>query len=217
MKKSDFKVQDCDTITRNQASEESFKALSGQRRSLIHIATHGFYYDTVKAKNMSEHLRLMLMGDDRPSHTEDRSLLRCGLCFAGANQFVRDMKNPAEDQDDGILNALEIAQTDLRGLDLVVLSACQTALGDVVNGEGVFGLQRGFKKAGAQSILMSLWKVDDDITALLMTEFYRAWTSSSGKSKVTKAAALKEAQDIVKQKHPNPHDWAGFILIDALD
>ena len=98
-----------------------------------------------------------------------------------------------------------------------MLSACQTALGDVVNGEGVFGLQRGFKKAGAQSILMSLWKVDDDITALLMTEFYRAWTSSSGKSKVTKAAALKEAQDIVKQKHPNPHDWAGFILIDALD
>ena len=214
LKKSGFKIQDCDTITRNQASEESFKALSGQRRSLIHISTHGFYYDTIDAKNKGKHLHLMLMGDDRPSRSEDKSLLRCGLCFAGANQFLRELKNPAEGQDEGILNALEIAQTDLRGLDLVVLSACQTALGDVVNGEGVFGLQRGFKKAGAQSILMSLWKVDDDITALLMTEFYRAWTSTPG---MTKAAALKEAQDIVRKEHPDPRHWAGFILLDALD
>ena len=212
LKESSFNVQDCDTITRNQASEESFKALSGQRRSLIHISTHGFYYDTIAAKNKGKHLRLMLMGDDRPSRSEDKSLLRCGLCFAGANQFLREMKNPADGQDEGILNALEIAQTDLRGLDLVVLSACQTALGDVVNGEGVFGLQRGFKKAGAQSILMSLWKVDDDITALLMTEFYKAWTSG-----MTKAGALKAAQDAVKKMYPNPHDWAGFILLDALD
>ena len=214
LKESSFNVQDCDTITRNQASEESFKELSGQRRSLIHISTHGFYYDTIDAKNKGEHLRMMLMGDDRPSRSEDKSLLRCGLCFAGANQFLREMKNPADGQDEGILNALEIAQTDLRGLDLVVLSACQTALGDVVNGEGVFGLQRGFKKAGTRSILMSLWKVDDDITQLLMTEFYRAWTSSP---KMTKTAALKAAQEKVKEKYPNPHDWAGFILLDALD
>ncbi len=214
LKESKFNVHDCDTITRNQASEESFKNLSGQRRSLIHISTHGFYYDTIAAKNKGKHLRLMLMGDDRPSRSEDKSLLRCGLCFAGANQFLREMKNPAEGQDEGILNALEIAQTDLRGLDLVVLSACQTALGDVVNGEGVFGLQRGFKKAGAQSILMSLWKIDDDITALLMTEFYRAWSSTPD---MTKAGALKAAQERVKEKYPNPHDWAGFILLDALD
>ena len=212
LKESKFDVQDCDTITRNQASEESFKALSGQRRSLIHISTHGFYYDTIAAKHKGEHLRFMLMGDDGPSRSEDKSLLRCGLCFAGANQFLREKNNPAEGQDEGILNALEIAQTDLRGLDLVVLSACQTALGDVVNGEGVFGLQRGFKKAGAKSILMSLWIVDDDITALLMTEFYKAWTSG-----MTKAGALKAAQDVVKEKYPDPNHWAGFILLDALD
>ena len=94
----------------------------------------------------------------------------------------------------------------------MVLSACQTALGDVVQGEGVFGLQRGFKKAGAQSILMSLWEVDDKVTHIFMTEFYRAWTSG-----MTKTAALKSAQSKVKSKYPDPRHWAAFILLDALD
>ena len=196
----------------NQASEESFKALSGQRKSLIHISTHGFYYDQEEAENKAEHMRRMLLGDDRPTHVEDQSLLRCGLCFAGANQTFKGESQPSDGQDDGVLNALEIAQTDLRGLDLVVLSACQTALGDVVQGEGVFGLQRGFKKAGAQSIMMSLWDVDDEVTQQLMTEFYRGWTSG-----MTKTVALRNAQAIVKEKYPDPHDWAAFILLDALD
>lgn len=196
----------------NQASEESFKALSGQRKSLIHISTHGFYYDQEEAENKAEHMRRMLLGDDRPTHVEDQSLLRCGLCFAGANQTFKGESQPSDGQDDGVLNALEIAQTDLRGLDLVVLSACQTGLGDIVNGKGVFGLQRGFKKAGAQSILMSLWEVDDKVTQILMTEFYRAWTSG-----MNKTAALKKAQSIVKEKYPDPKHWASFILLDAID
>jgi len=196
----------------NQASEESFKALSGQRKSLIHISTHGFYYDEDEAENKAEHMRMILMGENRPANIEDQSLLRCGLCFAGANQTFKGESQPADGQDDGILNALEIAQTDLRGLDLVVLSACQTALGDVSQGEGVFGLQRGFKKAGAQSILMSLWDVDDEVTQQLMTEFYRDWTSG-----MTKTSALKSAQSKIKAKYPDPRHWAAFILLDALD
>ena len=160
---------------------------------------------------MSDNMRLMLIGDNRPRNIEDQSLLRCGLCFAGANQILQDSL-PHNGQDDGILSALEIAQTDLRGLDLVVLSACQTACGDIYQGEGVFGLQRGFKKAGAQSILMSLWEVDDEATHLLMTEFYLGWTSG-----MTKKDALRNAQSIVKEKYPDPQDWAAFILLDALD
>lgn len=202
----------CETLTGNLASEESFKALSGQRKSLLHISTHGFYYTTEDAENMSDHIRMMFLGNDRPTYIEDQSLLRCGLCLAGANQTLSGKSQPSEGQGDGILNALEIAQTDLRGLDLVVLSACQTALGDVVQGEGVFGLQRGFKKAGAQSILMSLWEVDDKVTHIFMTEFYRAWTSG-----MTKTAALKSAQTKVKSKYPDPRHWAAFILLDALD
>ena len=206
----------CDTLSGIQASEESFKALSGQRKSLLHISTHGFYYTPEETDNLNDHLQRMLIGNDRPTQYEDQSLLRCWLCFAGANLAICDTipeeSRPTTGQDDGILNALEIAQTDLRGLDLVVLSACQTALGDVVQGEGVFGLQRGFKKAGAQSILMSLWEVDDEVTHILMTEFYRGWTDG-----MTKTQALRKAQAIVKQKYPDPHDWAAFILLDALD
>ena len=208
LKENGFVVQDFDTI---RATEESFKALSGQRKSLIHISTHGFYYDEDEAENKAKHMRMMLMGENRPTNIEDQSLLRCGLCFAGANQILQDSL-PSSGQDDGILNALEIAQMDLRGLDLVVLSACQTALGDVVNGEGVFGLQRGFKKAGANSILMSLWEVDDEVTHIFMTEFYRAWTSG-----MTKTQAMKKAQAIIQERYPDPHDWAAFILLDALD
>ena len=202
----------CDALTGTQASEESFKKLSGQRKSLLHISTHGFYYTDEEASNLNDHLQMMLIGDNGPTNYEDQSLLRCGLCFAGANQTLSGESQPAAGQGDGILNALEIAQTDLRDLDLVVLSACQTALGDIAQGEGVFGLQRGFKKAGAQSILMSLWEVDDEITQMFMTEFYRAWTSGQ-----TKTAALKTAQSIIKAKYPDPHHWAAFILLDALE
>lgn len=209
LKNKGFVVQDYDTI---RATEESFKALTGQRKSLIHISTHGFYYDVEEAENKTEHMRMMLMGENRPAHVEDQSLLRCGLCFAGANQAFTGESLPADSQDDGILNALEIAQTDLRGLDLVVLSACQTALGDVVNGEGVFGLQRGFKKAGAKSILMSLWEVYDEVTSKFMIEFYRQWTSGK-----TKMEALKNAQSVIRQEYPDPQHWAAFILLDALD
>lgn len=209
LKKNGFFVQDCDTI---RATEGSFKALSGQRKSLIHISTHGFYYDEDEAENKAKHMRMMLMGENRPTNIEDQSLLRCGLCFAGANQAFTGDSLPADGQDDGILNALEIAQTDLRGLDLVVLSACQTALGDIIVGQGVFGLQRGFKKAGANSILMSLWEVDDEVTSKFMIEFYRQWTSGK-----TKMEALKMAQSVIKQEYQDPRHWAAFILLDALD
>lgn len=209
-----------EAMTGVQASEESFKALSGRRKSLLHISTHGFYYNQEDADKFNDRIRMMLMGTDRPANPEDQSLLRCGLCLAGANQTLTGKGQPSERQGDGILNALEIAQTDLRGLDLVVLSACQTALGDLKGSEGVFGLQRGFKKAGAKSILMSLWKVNDLTTQLLMTEFYKHYLS--GQSKLE---SLMKAQEFVRNYEDkdgnklfeDPYYWAGFILLDALD
>ena len=202
----------CDAITGLKASEESFKALSGQRKNLLHISTHGFYYNAEEANNLRDNIRLMLVGENWPTHSEDISLLRSGLCFAGVNQILSGESKPSDGQGDGILNALEVAQTDLRGLELVVLGACQTALGDIDYGEGVFGLQRGFKKAGAQSILMSLRDVDVEVTQLLLIEFYRAWSSGA-----TKYAALKKAQSIVRAKYPDPEYWTSFILLDAID
>ena len=104
---------------------------------------------------------------------------------------------------------------DFRGLDLVVLSACQTAMGDIDN-EGVYGLQRGFKKAGANTILMSLDKVDDEATKILMVEFYK--NLMSGKSK---HQSLKDAQKYLRQvdngKYDKPEYWASFIMLDGLN
>ena len=119
------------------------------------------------------------------------------------------------------MTASEIANLDLRGTDLVVLSACQTGMGDI-GGDGVFGLQRGFKKAGVNSILMSLWDVDDAATGMFMEEFYRNFTEGK-----TKRESLKAAQDKVRnfkgeingeyRNFSNPRYWAAFILLDALD
>ena len=194
------------------ATETSFKDLSGQRKRMLHIATHGFYYNdsTAHRFNDRERLGFLQMDNDRPRYVEDKAMTRSGLLFAGAQNTFDGVKIP-EGVDDGVLTAQEVSQLDLRGLNLLVLSACQTGLGEI-SGEGVFGLQRGFKKAGAQSILMSLWKVNDEATHLLMTEFYRSWTSG-----LSKYAALRQAQSVVKEKYPDPKYWAAFILLDALD
>ena len=183
-----------------RGSEASFKALSGLRIPLVHISTHGFYEQ---------------QADTPVSDREYTALSRTGLLLAGASNSLFGSAMPA-DGEDGILTAHEISKLDLRGLGTVVLSACETALGDV-SGEGVFGLQRGFKKAGAQSILMSLWKVDDEATCLLMTAFYRNWMVE----KRTKREALEAAKQAVRQHKEkgwdNPKYWAAFILLDALD
>ena len=116
--------------------------------------------------------------------------------------------------DDGILTAREISRLDLSGLDLVVLSACETGLGDI-SGEGVYGLQRGFKKAGAQTLLVSLWKVDDEATQLLMTEFYRGLLDGK-----TKRQAFIDAQRYLRSAQGGRFNryecWAAFVMIDAL-
>jgi len=181
-----------------EATEASLKALSGRQTRILHIATHGFY-----------------QAGKKTDASFDNTLLRSGLLFAGANDVWPDgpFKRGA---DDGVLTADEIAALDLRGLTLTVLSACETGRGDV-SGDGVFGLQRGFKKAGAQSILMSLWKVDDEATSLLMTEFYRHWI---GEGK-TKHDALEMAKLTVRSHKEkgwdDPKYWAAFILLDGLD
>ena len=132
--------------------------------------------------------------------------------MAGAASAIdpNKRKNIPEGVDDGVLTAKEISRLDFNGLDLVVLSACQTGLGEIT-GEGVFGLQRGFKKAGAQTIVMSLWKVDDAATKDLMTGFYRNLTSG-----MTKREAFISAQKDLREKYSEPQKWAAFIMVDAL-
>ena len=113
--------------------------------------------------------------NNRSAIREDKPMTRSGLLLSGCNHTLNHEPVP-ENREDGVLTAQEIATLDLRGLDLVVLSACETGLGDISSGEGVFGLQRGFKKAGAKTIVMSLWKVADSATQKLMTNFYQNYS-----------------------------------------
>lgn len=206
----------CLLFTAKVGTEESFYALSRKKINYLHISTHGFYYTQEKADSIDyEFLRLR----DDLSSAEDKSLTRSGLLMAGANHILEGDTLP-DNVEDGILTAKEIANVDLRGLDLVVLSACQTGLGDIAQGEGVFGLQRGFKKAGANTILMSLWKVDDEATQILMTQFYKNLVAGQ-----TKRQSLLSAQKYLRMYknekgelcYNEPKYWAAFILLDGID
>jgi len=185
-----------------KGNEESFRALSGQKTQIIHIATHGFFYSSHEA-HKKDFFRSF--NDDKP--VIDNSMLRSGLILSGGNRAWRGEPVP-DGVEDGVLTAQEILSLDLRGADLVVLSACETGLGDVT-GEGVFGLQRAFKMAGAQTLIMSLWKVSDAATELMMSTFYD--NLFSGKSK---RESFFAAQAVVRAKYTEPYYWAAFILLD---
>lgn len=202
-------------LTKSQANETSFKALSGKDIGVLHIATHGFYWsDENKEKSsIQDHIRQASV-----PIMEQTGVLRSGLLLAGSKLTLDNEKLP-EGIDDGILTGAEIENMDLTSVDLVVLSACQTGLGQVEPIEGVYGLQRAFKKAGVKSILMTLWKVDDDATQLFMTEFYRDYLKNNSKQH-----ALKKAQEYLKNYtsegehvYSDPYYWAGFVLLDALN
>lgn len=194
--------------TERAATEESVKQLSGKANPFIlHLATHGYFFENIKQelsdidKNITERNKRSIY-----SVSED-PMMRSGLLLAGANNSWRKTNNETN-IDDGILTAKEIANLDLSSCKLVVLSACETGLGQINGSEGVFGLQRAFKMAGVQNIIMSLWKVPDAQTAELFEIFYTE--CFNGKS-ITDAFQL--AQSKMKVKYP-PYFWAGFVLLE---
>ena len=197
-------------------TEESFKGLSGKDINIIHLATHGMYVSKIDAPQKKEEQNFVFISSDNGENAakNDRSLTRSALVMSGGNKLLR-RDSICLGEEDEILTALEISNLEFNKLDLVVLSACQTALGDI-DSEGVYGLQRGFKKAGANTILMSLDKVDDESTRILMVEFYR--NLMSGK---TKRQSLQDAQQYLRKvdngKYDAPKYWASFIMLDGLN
>ncbi len=175
------------------ATEEAVKNLKSP--TVLHVATHGFFIPEVKDAEVKD----IQMAMNR--NLLKNPLMRSGLLLAGCQK-------PNPEGEDGILTAEEVMNLNLDDTELVVMSACETGLGDIEAGEGVFGLQRAFQQAGAKSILMSLWKVDDEATQTLMTEFYTALLKGQSKRQ-----AFKTAQMTLKKRFPEPYYWGAFVLL----
>jgi CHAT domain-containing protein/tetratricopeptide (TPR) repeat protein len=182
-------------FTGNAAIEEQFKNLKGNNSPrIIHISTHGFFFEDAE---QGEHY-----------NAAKNPLNRAGLLFAGANTTWQG-KTTEAGIDDGILTAYEATNVTLLNTELVVLSACETGLGEIKGSEGVFGLQRAFKNAGAEYIIMSLWKVPDAETAEFMEHFYKQLFSGKDIPE-----SFRNTQNYMKQKYPTePYNWAAFVLV----
>jgi len=190
-------------LTGDAATEAALKRVAGPR--VLHLATHGFFLPG-GAGTQKARFEILLPNVLRPSSPRlggtENPLLRSGLVLAGANGLSSGV-------DDGVLTALEAAGLDLWGTELVVLSACETGVGDVARAGGVHGLRRALTIAGARSLVMSLWAVDDEATRALMTDFYRHLSQGVARSEALRRAQLKLMR---KEETAHPAFWAAFVL-----
>lgn len=184
-----------------EGSEEEFKRLSGRDVSLLHMATHGFYKPKDKTRRIGFYESLTSQDVIAP-------LQRSGLLLASCSDAWNGVI--IKGREDGVLTASEIAEMDLSSTRLVVLSACESGLGEMTD-DGVAGLQRAFKNAGVQTLVMSLWKVDDNATEILMTDFYKNITNGMSFNDAFTSAKLKLKNS---KKYSNPYYWASFIILD---
>lgn len=177
-------------FTEGRASEENVKKI--KNTTILHIATHGYFLKDTSKVALTK-----------------RALLNAGLVLAGAMDSTRKGNQRMED---GLLTAYEVAGLPLKGTELVTLSACETGLGLIRNGNGVFGLQQAFFAAGAENVLISLWRVNDLVTKELMEKFYHYWFVN----RLTKQEALSKAQKDIRDtsvQFSHPYYWGGFVLI----
>lgn len=190
----------------SEATEESIKQLDGRTTPYaLHLATHGFFFPDLKQEISND--IFTEQGKSKIYKASDDPMMRSGLLFAGANKYWGKVAENTG-SDDGILTASEISNLDLSACQLVVLSACETGLGEIKGSEGVFGLQRAFKMAGVKNIIMSLWKVPDAQTAELFDIFYSECFADK-----TIHEAFQMAQNKMKAKY-SPYYWAGFVLLE---
>ncbi|MFH1891552.1 MAG: CHAT domain-containing tetratricopeptide repeat protein [Candidatus Zixiibacteriota bacterium] len=181
-----------------EAIEEILKSMPAAPR-VLHLATHGYFCEDTELDAIT---------------MVENPLLRSGLALAGANRVVSGVADDGPHAEDGVLTAFEVSGLNLVGTELVTLSACESGLGQVKNGEGVYGLRRAFQHAGARTIVMSLWKVPDKETCELMELFYRAWLSGESKSVALRKAALSLMSERRRSKgSAHPLFWGGFVLV----
>ena len=195
MKSSGYKTTMFEGI---EATETNVKLA---QTGVLHIATHGFFLANTNAIDDEKVLGI------ETSKAKNNPLHRSGLLLANCEK-VFDGTSDLTNKDNGVLTAYETMNMSLDNTQLVVLSACETGLGDIKAGEGVYGLQRAFQVAGAKAIIMSLWQVSDDATMELMTNFYKNYVVSGNKQD-----AFIKAQKQIKVKYKEPFYWGAFVLI----
>ncbi|WP_421764417.1 CHAT domain-containing protein [Ekhidna sp.] len=193
----DRKGWNTDKYTENDASESTIKQVTNPR--VFHVATHGFFKEAPKASNLDQ--------EYNETAAYDNPLLKTGLLLAGAGDILNQTQFNYN-VDNGILTAYEAMNLNLDQTDLVVLSACETGLGEVQAGEGVYGLQRAFLVAGARTIVMSLFKVSDEATQQLMVKFYRKWIETGNKRQ-----AFIDAKKEIRNEYRDPIYWGPFVMI----
>ena len=188
-------------FSKSTATEDNLKNI--QSPDVLHIATHGYFLKNDNTSKIKQRIADLIN-----DNYKNDSFLKSGLLLAGAQNSLNG-KQP-ENSNNGILTAQEAKSLNLKDTELVVLSACETGLGDNLVGEGVIGLQRAFMIAGAKSVIMSLWSVSDEKTQELMTLFYTNWI----KRNMPKDEALYQAKIAIKKLYPQPYYWAGFVLLE---
>lgn len=188
-------------LTGEKAIEQVLKTLHSP--GILHLATHGYFLNDLSEVEGNKVLGIEI------NAAKENPLLRSGLLFANCENVFETNYRPEAGTENGILTAYEVMSMDLEKTDLVVLSACETGLGDVKQGEGVYGLQRSFLIAGAKSLIMSLWSVSDEATMHLMNTFYGNYLKSGDKNR-----AFQDAVKQLKLKYPEPFYWSAFLMLN---
>ena len=189
------------SYTQSNATEDAFKHLDGSKIDVVHVASHGYYI------HPSRRASIPYFANSENTRTIPDELFYSGIILSGGQKaWIEKTFEPSNN--DGILSSYEISKLDLHNVRLVVLSACETALGDNLF-DGIYGLQRAFKKAGVESILMSLWKIDDKATAEYMSFFYEKIADGCSPHEAYMSTVL-----LMKEKYKDPYYWTSFILLD---
>ena len=193
LKQSEFEVT---PYTGMNGTEESFLSMHGKAPRILHLATHGFYYTPTEAEEV-DYLR---------GYSDAMSL--SGLILSGGNAAWRGKELP-DGTLGGVLTANNIAHLDLSNTDMAVLSACQTGQGNAT-AEGLYGLQRAFKKAGVGTMVMTLWSVSDKVATEFMIKFYESLVENDW----DKHKAFEQTKSYIRTQHPGPYHWAAFVMLD---
>jgi CHAT domain-containing protein len=192
------------------ATEENLKKVTSPH--ILHLATHGFFLDSIPGAKADERSATFTSGSDLkqpvPVKKEENPLLRSGIALFGANEGIKG--NKQDDKSDGIFTAMEALGLDLSGTKLVVLSACETGVGEIKTGEGVFGLRRAFQEAGAHAVMSTLWTISDDGTQVFMNKFYQRFLDGEKPQQALRQVQLESIKD---EEWSHPFYWAPFVMV----